>query len=883
MRAIDLEGDERRAYVESVCAEDDRLRGRVHSLMAALGDTGTFLETPALGASFPAPDAEAPLLDHAPTIPGYRIVGVIGDGGMATVYEAIQDRPSRHVALKVLKRSLARSSAAQRFEYETEILARLRHPGIAQIYEAGSFTDAHGDTIPFFALEFIENAETITKYADRHNLDTEERVKLFIEVCNAVSHGHQNGVIHRDLKPSNVLVDASGCPKVIDFGIARSTDPEQAWITQRSDLGKLIGTLNSMSPEQCSGMDTVDLRTDVYSLGTILYELLCGRVPHDLSRVPVPEALRIVQQDAPSRPASLNPRLQGDLDVILSTALEKDRARRYQTASELAGDLRRTLEHQPITARPATTMYQIRKFTRRHRVPVGAGVAIALTLIVGIAMTTRQAYVATAAKVEAVQAREAEEIERARAQEEAATAQAINAFWIDIIQQGSPNVSRRVDLTVREALDNASPRIDTAFENPVIRSQLHLSFAAAYRALTLSEPELHHARSAWEIESEAAQPHIGRSLRGRLALAHALIEHEKVEEAESLLTEGLAQARRELGETSPLTLQCLTELALLHSRRGNYEEAAALQQAALDGNRITLGDDHPTVLRTRSMLLETNWQLGRYIETESLLTENLELQLQTLGLDHPDTMGALNFRARVRRTLGRLEDAEEDLRLLAEIVTDVLGEEHGNTLTLQNNLAGLLREMGRLEEAEEIHRNTLRIRDRLLGPDHRDTLMSMSNLAMVLVDKERLGEAEAMMREVLERRSRLLGESHPDTLMVMRNLAEVLTNTGRLEESERLYLDLLEGLRAVLPSGRLLYISTLRGYGVVLMRLDRPDEAVAPLLESHDSLLEATGGAHPQMEHAAEILRQVYEQLGDDAAAARWEERRDAYRAASPG
>ncbi|MEC9373294.1 MAG: serine/threonine-protein kinase, partial [Planctomycetota bacterium] len=413
MRAIDLSDSERREFVRKSCADDDELRQRVDHLISSLLDTKSFLETPALADQKAEPAAH--MREVSAAISGYEIVRVIGDGGMATVYEAVQDRPKRVVALKVLKRGLVRSSAVRRFEFETETLARLRHRGIAQIYEAGAYADPHGDSIPYFAMEYVEQALPITRYADENRLDLEDRLRLFIEVCDAVQHGHQNGVIHRDLKPSNVLVDASGCPKVIDFGIARSTDPEDARITQRTDLGKLIGTLHSMSPEQCAGDEHVDLRTDVYSLGTILYELLCGRVPHDLSKVPLPEALRIIQQDSVARPGALNPRLHGDLEVVLLMALEKDRERRYQTASELAADLRRVLEHQPIMARPATTMYQLRKFARRHRVPVAAAIAIVATLIVGIAATARQAYVATLARQDAhaQQAIAEERLERA--------------------------------------------------------------------------------------------------------------------------------------------------------------------------------------------------------------------------------------------------------------------------------------------------------------------------------------------------------------------------------------------------------------------------------------------------------------------------------------
>ncbi len=371
---VDLDRADRGAAIEKACGQDATLLSRVKSLIGALDETGGFLETPAMGFRAPKPDQ----------IPGYRIVRELGAGGMATVYEAIQERPNRRVALKVMKHGIQSPTLLRRFEFETEVLARLQHPSIASIYDVGSFHNGR-DRVPFFALEFVENARSITSFANEKALSLVQRVEMFVQVCDAVEHGHRKGVIHRDLKPGNILVDETGRPRVIDFGIARSKDATGDSITAHTDLYAVLGTLNYMSPEQCSGATRdLDGRSDVYSLGVILYELLCGSLPHELTRISIPEALRTIQERNPTRPSVLNPDLRGDLETILLRALDKDRDRRYPTAGSLGQDLQRWSRFEAIEARPPTMRYQVKLFVRRHR----AAVAFAMLAIGAMVAST---------------------------------------------------------------------------------------------------------------------------------------------------------------------------------------------------------------------------------------------------------------------------------------------------------------------------------------------------------------------------------------------------------------------------------------------------------------------------------------------------------------
>ncbi len=390
MRAVELDEHERARYVDEACASDPLLREHVAALLAAMEKSGGFLETPVLqsaGTVAPAPSLALPT--H---IRNYQIVRAIGVGGMATVYEAVQEQPRRRVALKVLRHGLGGTSAVQRFQFETEVLARLQHPGIAQIYEAGTHDDGHGWSLPYFAMEYVADAATITAYADAHKLTLEQRLSLFAEVCDAVQYGHQNGVIHRDLKPGNILIGGDGRPKVIDFGVARPSDAAQATITHDSGLGQLIGTLHYMSPEQCASTTAVDIRADIYALGVVLYQLLCGRLPHDLSHVPVPEALRIIREVDPRRPGAIDAHLNGDIDAIVMKAIEKDPERRYSTAGALAADIRRHLRCEPVEARPPTMAYRSLRFIRRHRWTLGAACFVLISIIGGAALSARFAY-----------------------------------------------------------------------------------------------------------------------------------------------------------------------------------------------------------------------------------------------------------------------------------------------------------------------------------------------------------------------------------------------------------------------------------------------------------------------------------------------------------
>ena len=374
---------ERVGLLDEACGDDHLLRAEVVSLLDHLDEAADFMEAPALAVVDDTLFSESPSQVAGRTIGSYTLMREIAAGGMGIVYEARQDQPDRVVALKVMKGGIASRSALRRFQYESAILGRLSHPAIAQVFEAGTHVEG-GTHVPFFAMEFIPDARTITEYAGAGQLDLRQRLELFCQVCDGVHHGHQKGVIHRDLKPGNILVTACGQPKVIDFGVARVIDPEMTMALTQTEGDQLVGTLQYMSPEQLDGgSHELDTRSDVYALGIVLFELLCGQLPYDVTRSGIVEAARVIKEHAPHRPSTMRKSLQGDLDTIILKCLEKDRERRYQSAADLAGDLRRYLRNEPIEARRDSSFYVLRKNLQRHRWAVVIAVA-AFCAVIGI-------------------------------------------------------------------------------------------------------------------------------------------------------------------------------------------------------------------------------------------------------------------------------------------------------------------------------------------------------------------------------------------------------------------------------------------------------------------------------------------------------------------
>jgi serine/threonine protein kinase/Tfp pilus assembly protein PilF len=796
--ALAKEPNERSSYLAAACAEDPTLLSEVESL---LGYADAELSGPIepskmeellnrIGASAtsdraePVGPADAGISIALPaTIARYRILRLIGEGGMGEVYEAEQEQPRRTVALKVIKPGLSSPELLRRFEQESQALGRLQHPGIAQIYEAGTADSGFGPQ-PYFAMEFIRG-ESLLEYAKAHELNTRQRLELMAKVCEAVHHAHQRGIIHRDLKPGNILVDESGQPKVLDFGVARVTD-SAAQTTRQTDVGRLVGTLAYMSPEQVLADPLeLDTRSDVYSLGVILYELLAGRLPYVISRN-LPEAVQTIREEDPARLSSISRNYRGDIETIVATALEKDKARRYASAAGLAGDIRRSLTDEPIIARPPSAKYQLQKFARRHKAVVAGVAAVFVVLMAGIIVSTWEA---------------------ARANSESAAAKAINDFLQnDLLAQASANTQARPDtkpdpdLKVRTALDRAAARIAGKFgKQPLVEASIRQTIGKTYMDLGLYPDAQKQLERALDLRHRILGYEHPDTLATMNELAILYRDQGRYVQAEPLFTNVLELRRRTLGQEHLDTLSTMNSLAELYRQQGKHGQAEALYAKVLEHQRRVLGGEHPETLVSMNNLALLYLDEGKYEQAEALLTQALRAQRGVQGEEHPDTLTSMNNLALVYRSQGKYGQAEALYAKVLEIRRRVLGEEHPDTLTSMNNLAGALSSTGGHNiEVEALLRKILDVRLRVLGEKHLDTLNSMNNLAVLYRNQGNIPQSEQLFTKALAIARRLLGEEHPRTLFMMNNVARLQYIQGNYTQAESIFTKVLEARRHVL-------------------------------------------------------------------------------------
>jgi len=683
-------------------------------------------------------------ISQPPDIPGYRIVGLLGEGGMGAVWEAEQDRPRRRVALKVMRREHQVDELHSRlFHREAETLARLKHPNIAAIYETGHTEEGRD----YFAMELARGRTLDQWLSSRPQLiDADEldlRLRVFRTICAAVNYAHQRGVIHRDLKPSNIILgegdlEASGSGagttessvKILDFGLARITDTDVA-ATMVSEIGTIKGTLPYMSPEQARGdVESIDVRTDVYALGVILYEMLAGRRPYDIHRSALAEAVRVICFDSP-RPLkdswSGTRRIDADLETIVGKALEKESDRRYGSAAALSEDIDRYLASQPIMARPPSARYQLKKMVQRNR-PMFAAVAAGLCgLLIAVVATTWGM----------LHARHAER----RAARDAAIAQAVNDFLNDdLLAAVAPSTQkgRGKDVLMREVLDAAAETIDQTAtadgrfaDKPLVEAAIRSTLGGTYQRLGLFD---------------AAEPHFLRALEIREplhdnddpALAVALAElgnlydlQGRYDEAEPLLVRALDIWIHSLGEEHSDTLWAMNILARMYSRKGDSDKAEPLFLRCLEIARRALGDDHSNTLSTMASLANFYQEHGRFAEAEPLHLEALELRIRIYGEDSGDTMRAMNNLANVYASQSRFDEAIPLYTRSLALKQRILGADHPNTLNTQNNLAEVQEIYGNYAQAEILHQQVATARARVLGQEHPVTLRSQSRLAFV--------------------------------------------------------------------------------------------------------------------------------------------------------
>jgi len=747
-RALEHPADERDAFLRSACSDPD-LRDEVQALLDADAAAAERLESPA----WRTPDSTVP---PGTTIGPYRIEREAGRGGMGRVFVAERTDVGNRVALKLVRGALAAPNHVERFLAERRILAKLEHPNIARLLDAG----VAPDDSPFFAMEYVEGEE-ITAYCDRRQLSVRERLDVFATVGQAVAYAHRNLVVHRDLKPSNVFVSDEGDVKLLDFGIAKILDPDAPGLTQTG--GRLL-TPGYAAPEQIRG-DDITTATDVYALGVVLYELLVGRHPHrdattaDAADVGSAfETERRVLEVDPRRPSDtvgdtvgdtvssagamdeagtmevattrnttidrLRRTLRGDLDTIVLKALRRDPERRYESAAQLVDDIQRYLDRRPVSARPDTVAYRVRRFVQRHRWGVAAATAVLLSLVLGLGVAIWQGQVARDA--------------REQAEQELAKSEAVTGFLVDLFQANDPAENPGLDVTARTLLERGRARIDTLQGQPLVQAELQASIGRVYRTL------------------------------GRYA------------EADTLLTRSLGTRRAAAGCAGSVE-RCTEEVGL------------GLQE---------LG-----ILR---------WRQSKFAEAETVLRESVEILREIHGTDaHPDVAASLNALGLAISKQGRLAEAVPIQKQLAEIYRETSGEDSIDLAVALNNLAVLYQNLGRYAEAIPLARETLEIQQQAFDPPHPYIAYGLTNLGAILTDALRAEEAIPYLQRAMEMRAEIYDPGHPERAVSVHNLAEATFRSGRLHAADSLFRVAREKTQSAVGTDHAAYADLMHDHGLL--------------------------------------------------------------------
>jgi len=845
LEALDCKGDdELMRFLEKACGTDAALRIRVEELLRAHRDAGAFLG----GGEKQDATGDQPLAERPGTVLGpYKLLEQIGEGGFGVVFMAEQHKPVRRkVALKVLKPGMDTRQVVARFEAERQALALMDHPNIAHVFDGGETAGGR----PYFVMELVRGIP-ITEFCDDNHLLVRERLELFVSVCQAVQHAHQKGIIHRDLKPSNIMVtlhDGTPVVKVIDFGIAKALGQQLTDKTLFTNFAQLMGTPMYMSPEQAqlSGLD-MDTRTDIYSLGVLLYELLTGTTPFDAERLRTAaydEIRRIIREEEPPKPSTrlstlgeatatvsanrqtdpkrLRQLFRGELDWIVMKALEKDRNRRYETASAFAADVERYLQDEPVQACPASAGYRLCKFFRRYKGPVTAGAALAVLLVLGIVGTSiglawalRAEKLATDRLLEITKEKERATSAETQAKEEAAIAKAVNDFLQnDLLAQAAPEKNaRNKKVTVEEVLGRAAARIGGKFENqPQVEAAIQSTIGDTYSLLG---------------DYRAAQPHLERALE---------------------LHRGV------LGEEHPTTLACMNLLSILYQHQAQFAKAEPVNLRAVELARRVLGEEHPDTLRYMSNMANIYRSRGEYAKAESLWVKMLEVERRVFGEEHRSTLGSMNNLASVYWAQNQLAKAEPLYAKALDVSRRVLGEEHPQTLICMNNLAGLYQDLGQFAKAEPLKVKTLELGRRVLGEEHPSTLGFMNGLGLFVQAQGEFARAELLFDEALDVSRRVLGEEHPDTLSCMDNLASLYRDQGEFSKAEPLCLKTLEIRRRVLGQEHPYTLYSMQHLGMLYQAEGQFAKGEQICRETLAKVRKANGEASPQTAEALAAL-----------------------------
>ena len=898
---------ERARMLDEYCGADAELRGEVKDLLERDAKLGSFLdlpqrETEEVGAKSSTKFSNA--IELGSTIDRYVVLEAIGEGGMGSVWLAEQQKPvRRRVAIKIIKKGVGSREIVARFEAERQALALMNHPNIARILDAGTTEDGQ----PFFAMELVQGLP-LTTYCDKHRLGINERLKLFTDVCSGVQHAHQKGIIHRDLKPSNILVaqiDGKPVPKVIDFGLAKALESTQRLTDQSlfTGMGQILGTLKYMSPEQATlDMVDIDTRTDIYSMGVILYEMLTGSTPLDDDTVrnqALTKVLELIREKEPIRPSrrlrdsgsdistitekrrtdssSLNQILEGDLDWVIGKSLEKDRARRYASVSGLVADIQRFLQSEPVTARPPSVNYRIRKFYKKNRGPVLAATAVLITLLAGILGTSLGLHAAINARDAEKKRADSERVAKENAQQatkEATDANALAQTRLMQVEKSNEDLySIFEDLDIRlvrngtepleailaERLVEVSRRLtaETVGDEKVL-AKLQNGLGRALVSLGFPDDAIPILEDALSVRTDNPSIGIGELLESTSNLSAAYNTDGQWEKALDLDKANLTRSCAEFGPDSDETYGAVANLAHTYLNKGDFESTIKLMEPAYNSLLAKNGPEDELTVRCGHYLATSLFEKGELNSAHRILKAIAPHAEMVFGASNPDT---ITVKQNLAATYQRMGQVHRALPLMEELLEDRrsrLGRDHPDTLQSMVNVAGALGEVGKFDESVKLMEQALPLYRKRLGADHPDALRTANFLVIAYKDTRRIEEAVTLIQETLDASESSIPEGHPLKLALKSNLAMCHWLTGEFDLAIEQYENLLRIMEARLTRDHPDTLMIIANLGVNHQNAGRPHKAI-PFLEEVNS----ASIKHPGLRSFRPFLLSCYLETND--------------------
>jgi eukaryotic-like serine/threonine-protein kinase len=854
-QALDLPDPERLTLLARECAGDPELRAEVLALLEEDARGNSLLERDLAHVAHEVLEEPLPVLR---TIGPYRVLRVLGEGGMGVVYLGEHEELHHRVAIKMLRDAALSPARRERFAREEQTLAQLNHPGIARLYDA----DVLPDNTPYFVMEYVEGVP-LTDYCEARHCSAAERLRLFRAVCEAVQYAHRQAVIHRDLKPSNILV-TDGCRtgeaavKLLDFGIAKQLEGLSTPADQTQTVFRLM-TPAYAAPEQLRG-EPVGVYTDVYALGIILYELLTGQHPHELAGLtPGQIETRVLEEqpEKPStrarppvpggfggvRPSALSPAAWADLDVLCPKAMHTDPQRRYATVEALLRDLDHYRRGEPLEARPDTLRYWTGKFLRRNRRPAAAAALVAALIVGLVGFYT-------------VQLTEQRDLAFAEAEKAAQ----ISDYLIGLFEAGDPYAAEAEKLDVRALLERGERRAEELAGQPAVKAAMLNVLGRVHTQLSDFDRAESLLRRALELRRAQDEPlDVAESLS---SLANLLIDTGDYDGAESALREALALRSRNLPPNHSDLATNLASLGSTHGYKGQYAEAEALHRLALRMRRASHGPLHEEIGGSLNALAVAVYHQGRYAAAERYYREALAVNRAVFGPEHVSVTRITANLGKLHEELGDYAAAESLLTEALRIRRATLGNDHFETAIGLGQIAGLYNMMGEHGRAEPYLRESLAIRERILPPNHQSIGTTANGLAVALQHRGEYNEAEALFRRAVEIYRQSLGERHRFTGVALCNLAHLLFATGDLDAARAHFREGLSILEEVHPENHQELAHNRVRFGAVLVALRRFAEAEALLLRGYQTLEAQLGVEHTRTRQAAERLVELYEAWG---------------------